>query len=106
MQKIIDETKERAYQYLKEFGFEENEIVPVVSKGIFELTTTLEKLRTLLVPCHEYDLELLDDLLHALKGLLFQLGNHLLAERIEELRVYDNTEILCEELKRTLYLEE
>jgi hypothetical protein len=103
MQNIIDETEKRAYIFLKEFGFNEDEVVPVVTKGIFELGNTLEKLRTLLVSCHEHDAEVLDDTLHALKGLLFQLGNHALAEKIEELRSNDDITEICKELNKKLF---
>ena len=103
MQNIIVETERRAYIFLKEFGFEENEIIPVVTKGISELENTLKKLKTLLGTCHEHDKEALDDLLHALKGLLFQLGNHVLAEKIELLRGCDEVEVLCKELNKTLF---
>jgi hypothetical protein len=40
MQKIIDETEEMAYHYLKAFGFDEEEILPVVAKGKRDLENT------------------------------------------------------------------
>jgi len=103
MQKIIDETEKAAYVYLKAFGFEENEIVPVVEKGLSDLENTLNKLRTLLASPEKENREKMDDILHALKGLLFQMGNHELAENIEALRGCEDRQKLYNSLNNLLF---
>ena len=103
MQKILDETEKLAYTYLKAFGFEENEIAPVVAKGLVDLETILNKLKTVFSLPHEAKKEEVDNVLHALKGLLFHLGNHDLAEKIETLRSYDDMEKLYEVLNDLLF---
>ena len=103
MQKIIDETEKRAYVFLHEFGFAEQEIAPVIAKGLFDLENTLEKLRNILASSPEGRREELDDVLHALKGLLFQLGNREIAEKIEALRGYDDPVRQYDDLRRLLF---
>jgi len=105
MQKIIDETEERAFAFLKEFGFSNDEIAPVVAKGIFDLENTCDKLKILFNDFSEEKLDELDDLLHGLKGLLVQLGNTPLAEAIEKLRDYENIESLHDRMNEILFLE-
>jgi Ni,Fe-hydrogenase I large subunit len=103
MKNLIHETEKKAYLYLQEFGFEENEVAPVVTKGLSELKSILEKLKNFLETSQEGDMEILDDLLHALKGLLFQLGNHEMADKVEKLREYDEMEKVCTELKQIFF---
>jgi len=98
MQKIIKETEELAFAYLKAFGFEEDEILPVVMKGRHDLETTLEKLQEALGRDNVSDQEL-DDILHSLKGLLFHMGNNDLAQQVDEIRHDTDREALEQKLK-------
>ena len=85
MQKLLEETKEKAYLFLREFGFEEDELDPIVKKGLKELQETLTDLSKLLKRTTIAHKDM-DDVLHGLKGLLFQLGNHEAANKAEKLR--------------------
>ncbi|BAF72782.1 hypothetical protein [Sulfurovum sp. NBC37-1] len=86
MQKLLDETEKKAYVFLKKFGFEEAKITPIVEKGKQNLETTLKDLEHLLSSEATYSDTKVDDVLHALKGLLGQMGNHKRSEEIEALR--------------------
>ena len=89
MQKLLAETKEKAYIFLREFGFEEDELDPVVSKGLRDIEETLDYLKGLLN--HDSVLQKdIDTVLHGLKGLLFHLGNHTVANKVEKLRYSEN----------------
>lgn len=104
MQKLLDETEKSAYRFLKEFGFEEEEIAPVIAKGLLDIAHVLNSVDLLLKEqSPSRNEEKLDDLLHSLKGLLFQLGNHDMAEKIEKLRYCKDTKEQYETLKRILF---
>jgi len=93
MQKLLNETKEKAYLFLREFGFEEDELEPVINKGLIDLENEINHLSEVLQK-EDPDNEELDGVLHGLKGLLFQLGNHDEANKAERLRyTYDVSEI-------------
>jgi len=94
MQKLLDETKQKAYIFLREFGFEEDELDPVINKGLRDIEETLIHLSDLLND-EKKDKEGLDGLLHGLKGLLFQLGNHNAAYTVEQLRGTENKNNIC-----------
>jgi len=104
MHNIMNETEQLAYTYLKAFGFEESEIVPVVAKGMEDLEMILTKLKTML--SHSpgtHSMEEMDDVLHALKGLLSHLGNQELSEKIEALRAYEDMQALHQALNELLF---
>jgi len=100
MQQLINETEQKAYTFLREFGFEEEELEPVVTKGLQELAAALEKLIELTNDPDQCTDEAVDGLLHGLKGLLFQLGNHDAANKAERLRHTDNMQKIKEWLER------
>ncbi|SFV90610.1 hypothetical protein MNB_SV-4-937 [hydrothermal vent metagenome] len=85
MQKLLEETKEKAYIFLREFGFEEDELEPVINKGLKELEESLVDLLKL-INSESIEYTYVDTALHDLKGLLFQLGNHNAANKVELLR--------------------
>ncbi len=97
MQKLLNETKEKAYLFLREFGFEEDELEPVIAKGLLDLENTINHLAVVLEKENPEDEEL-DGVLHGLKGLLFQLGNHDAANKAERLRYTDD----LDEIRRWL----
>jgi len=103
MNSIIEATKNKAYGYLRAFGFDEEEIEPVIQKGLRDLENTLVKLQVTVRSENTPDLQTLDDLLHGLKGLLFQLGNHELAKEVDAIRRYENPEELCMSVEKTLF---
>ncbi len=89
MQKLLNETKEKAYLFLREFGFEEDELEPVINKGLIDLENAIHHLSEVVEKENPKDEEV-DGVLHGLKGLLFQLGNHDAANKAERLRYTDD----------------
>jgi len=86
MKNIIHETEHLAYVYLKGFGFADEQIIPLVELGKKNLSEALEKLKKLLNE-EGYSLKDLDNILHAIKGLLLQLGNTQLAQELNAIRL-------------------
>ena len=103
MQKIIVETEQKAYPFLKKFGFDEKEIPLVVAKGIFDLETIIDQLKVLFPTVSENNIDELDNLLHGMKGLLVQLGNYGLVEEIEKLRNYQDIRDACDSIHERLF---
>ncbi len=96
MEKLISHTEEIAFDYLKAFGFKDEQIDQLIIQGKKDLRKELIKLEILL---HDDKISYddINNVLHALKGLLFQLGNHEAAERLIEIRSHlDNEETLKE----------
>lgn len=89
MQKLINNTLLNADAYLKDFGFSEEQIAPLLVQAEKDLVNELEKTQRLLRE-ETIDHVALNRALHALKGLLFHLGNHALAEKLAELREEDD----------------
>lgn len=85
MERIIRETEEHALAYLKAFGFQDEQVNTLISQGKKDLVRELTKLQELMAE-DEVPLEDVNNVLHALKGLLFQLGNHDLAQKLVEIR--------------------
>ena len=103
MKNIISETEIIAYDYLKAFGFSEEQISSLITQGKKDLDKELTKLETLLLHADTVPLDDMNNVLHALKGLLFQMGNHTLAEKLNEIRSNDEREIVLKELSELLY---
>ncbi|WP_294951290.1 hypothetical protein [Sulfurovum sp.] len=101
MQKLLDETEAKAYVFLKEFGFEEDEIVPIVAKGKRNLETTLKNFEQMLSLPEAYSHDEADSILHALKGLLAQMGNKEKAEETEALREHLDRQKMLAWLERS-----
>ena len=85
MRKIISQTEASAREYLSAFGFEEDQVRQLIDAGKRDIEEILNRLDMLLAQ-EEVDYPELDSALHALKGVLFQLGNHAQAEAIERIR--------------------
>ena len=85
MEKIISETEVLAFKYLKAFGFSDEQINPLVTQGKKDLRKELTKLQILLY-ADTISYSEISNTLHALKGLLFQMGNHDIAEKLTEER--------------------
>ena len=103
MEKIISETEVIAFDYLKAFGFADEQVNTLIIQGKKDLRKELTKLQTLL----HSDVVSLDDInnvLHALKGLLFQLGNHNIADQLNEIRSHLDSEATLKEIAQLLDL--
>jgi len=103
MKNIISETAVIAYDYLNEFGFNEDQINSLITQGKKDLHKELTKLETLLIHTDTVSLDDINNVLHALKGLLFQMGNHDLAEKVNEIRSNDEREVILKEISELLF---
>ena len=102
MKNIISKTEVIAYNYLKDFGFNEEQISSLIVQGRKDLYKELTKLETLL-DADTVSLDDINNVLHALKGLLFQLGNHNVAEKLNEIRSYHERKIILKEISELLF---
>ncbi len=85
MRKIIQEIEGTARSYFQQFGFAEEEITALTAQGKRDLETNLNTLASMLTRSGRTMAEE-DSILHALKGLMLQLGDTARAETINEVR--------------------
>lgn len=102
MEQLINETVEMARQHFKGFGFEDEQIEPLLAAGERDLRKELDKLRQLLEQ-DTADIDSVNLSLHGLKGLLLNMGNTTVADKLVELRQEKDEHILTE-LKSLLAL--
>lgn len=102
MEQLINETVETARQHFKGFGFEDEQIEPLLAAGERDLRKELDKLRQLLEQ-DTVNIESVNLSLHGLKGLLLNMGNTTVADKLVELRQEKDEHILSE-LKSLLAL--
>ena len=96
MEKLINETVEIARKHFQGFGFEDEQIEPLLEAGKRDLTKELNKLQTLLEN-ERIDIDVINLSLHALKGLLLNMGNSRVADKLTELREEkENTQLLAD----------
>lgn len=103
MKSIIDETEIMAYDYFKGFGFNEEQMKALVLQGKKDLRQELTKLKILLNGTEQVSLDEINNSLHALKGLFFQLGNHQIAEQLNEIRSNDDSKVILKEISEFLF---
>jgi len=103
MKNIISKTEVIAYDYFKDFGFNEDQINSLIIQGKKDLHKELTKLETLLIHADTVSIDDINNILHALKGLLFQMGNHELAEKLNEIRSKDEREVILKDLSELLF---
>lgn len=103
MEKVINETVEIARKHFEMFGFEEEQIVPLLASGKRDLEKELKKLQNVL----EDELKNIDTInlsLHALKGLFLTMGNNIVADKLIELRQESDDTLNINEIKVALGL--
>jgi uncharacterized membrane protein YccC len=98
---IIERTEKIAIAYLTGLGFGEEQVAPLMQQARKDLETEFARLEALR-HAPQPDAEQLDRSLHAIKGLLFNLGNHDLAERLEALRHEGELNRMLADLDRVL----
>ncbi len=103
MKNIINETEVIAYDYFKDFGFNEEQISSLIAQGKKDLHKSLTELQTLF-DTEVVSLDDINNVLHALKGLLFQLGNHAVADQLNEIRSHLESETTLNEIALLLDL--
>ncbi len=101
MKNIIKHTKETAYVYLSKFGFSDEQIIPLIDKGVVDLKRIISEVEVLL-NTDPISWDKVDDALHALKGLLFHLGNNPIAEQIDEIRLNQKIINSAQKLRKLL----
>ncbi|MGB5964990.1 MAG: hypothetical protein WBF77_09285 [Sulfurimonadaceae bacterium] len=101
MEKLIDETVEIARQHFKGFGFEDEQIISLLEAGRRDLTKELNKLRTLLER-EPIEIDVVNLSLHALKGLLLNMGNIMAADKLVDLRQESGDARIISEIKSLL----
>lgn len=85
MNTIVEDTLRISKDYFKTMGFSEAQIEPLLVSGRNDLRNELDKLYLLIEERPEAT-EQINRALHALKGLLLNLGNRALAEKLVEAR--------------------
>lgn len=98
MKNLINETMEIASEHFKNFGFEDEQIVPLLESGKRDLTKELNNLQELLkkevIEIHPVNLSL-----HALKGLFLTMGNITVGEKLSEIRNESDDKHIINEVK-------
>ncbi len=105
MEMLISKTIEIANQHFGGFGFNEDQIAKLLESGKRDLEAELSTLKELLSK-EQYDIEEIDFSLHALKGLLMNMGNVEIANKLNEIRQEKakNDTIDIDAMKTLLYL--
>ena len=97
MKKIISQTEVIAFDYLKAFGFADEQINTLIGQGKRDLHKELTRLQTL-IHAETIFYKDINNVLHALKGLLFQLGNHEVADQLNEIKSHLDAEVSLKEI--------
>jgi len=101
MRSIIDKTEVVALEYLTGLGFEREQVLPLIAQARKDLENEFIKLDAIRQSPNPEE-EALDRSLHAIKGLLFNLGHHDLAEKLEAIRGAEDMEHMLADLDRVL----
>jgi len=99
---LIDQTLVIANKYLQEFGFSEEQVQGLLVQAERDLTKELIRAQAVF-EAEPVEHEAVNSVLHALKGLLFSLGNREMAEKIEALREEDAQSQDISEIKMLLF---
>jgi len=101
MSRLIETIQKSAIEYMREFGFESEQIDILIDKGKKDLTKALEKLEKEFAK-ESPSIQELSDILHAIKGVLYNLGSHDLANHINEARENLERKTTQDEIKKLL----
>jgi hypothetical protein len=99
---LIDQTLVIANKYLQDFGFSEEQVQGLLVQAERDLTKELIRAQDVF-EAEPVDHEAVNSVLHAIKGLLFSLGNREMAEKIEALREEDAQSQDILEIKMLLF---
>jgi len=99
MSNLIEQTLEIAFVKFKKFGFKDEQIQQLVKSGKKDLEKEIHNLTNIL-KSEQLDFTSLNDSLHALKGLLLNMGNEQIANKLIELRNDENSEDKIIEIKK------
>ena len=101
MEKLLTETLEIARKNFKKFGFEDEQIVSLLSSGEKDLSKELSKLQKL-IENDPIDIATVNLSLHALKGLFLTMGNSIVADQLNELHQETNNASIISDIKLLL----
>lgn len=103
MQNLINETMEIASQHFKNFGFEDEQIEPLLASGKRDLTKELNKLQELLQK-EIIEIDKINLSVHAMKGLFLTMGNATVGEKLSEIHNKSEDTRIINEIKTLLSL--
>jgi len=98
MLEIIETTLQLAKEKFEKFGFKEEQVSQLIESGRKDLEQEISKLKDIL-HSSDIDMKVLNDSLHALKGLLLNMGNNKIADKLIELKNSDDTQLKIEQIK-------
>ncbi len=98
MEKLIDDTTEIARKHFGGFGFSDDQVETLLASGKRDLVKEFGKLQLLLRE-ESVDIEAINNSMHALKGLLSNMGNMALADKFIELRQVSEDGDIIDEIK-------
>ncbi|WP_041672662.1 hypothetical protein [Sulfurovum sp. NBC37-1] len=101
MEKLITETMLIASEKFQNFGFKKEQIEQLLTSGKRDLEEESEKLKILLDE-RTPDIEKINQSLHALKGLLYNLGNMEAGDIMADLKNNLDTAKQIEKIKKIL----
>jgi len=101
MENLIQITLMIARKKMKSFGFDDEQVKQLLASGERDLKTEFARLASLLEGPSTP--EELNKSLHALKGLLLNMGNEKLAERLIELKEFDDFEGKKKQLRALIF---
>ena len=103
MKNLINETMEIASQHFKNFGFEDEQIEPLLASGKRDLTKELNKLQELLQK-EIIEIDKINLSVHAMKGLFLTMGNLSVGEKLSEIHNKSEDTRIINEIKKLLSL--
>ncbi len=99
MNGLIKESLDIAAKKFKGFGFSDEQIEQLLASGKRDLEKETARLRDILLE-EPIDMEALSSVLHALKGLLYNMGNDTVGDMMVEMRSHEITADEIETLKK------
>ncbi len=102
MNTLVEESLQIAAKKFENFGFQEEQVEKLLLSGRRDLEAEMEKLMQLLSE-PEPDKEAIDKSLHALKGLLYNLGNIDAGDKMNDLREDESLHEQIEKLQAVLH---
>ncbi|SFV60004.1 hypothetical protein MNB_SV-3-688 [hydrothermal vent metagenome] len=100
---LMKESLDIAAEKFKSFGFNEEQINQLLATGKRDLEQEIEKLKTLLAE-DSFNHEKINQSLHAIKGLLYNLGNNEAGDIMAELKNNQDSSEQINKIKKTLNL--
>jgi hypothetical protein len=101
MERLIDETMQIAQKKFAAFGFKEEQIKKLLDSGRRDLEKEIGKLKSLIEE-ENVSIDQLNQSLHALKGLLYNMGNTAAGDVMADIRSDTDIVVLAEKIKEIL----